>query len=1233
MICEHHLLTWRHLKRRRKFLSKSPPHPPPAWQRAALIACLSAGLGLFSAGIAAATNVPAGTDLAGEPLPGDNLWSLQGDVKVGTGGVALPANLEITGGGTHRTITITGGNQFTTGGNTTLTLGNVTIDGTGSGNRAFDATAGSLTINVNNTAAFTNHTYTNTTLEAEGSVIYSNAGNINLGTNSATNTIDISGNSTTGPTGSVKSGSAIHSLTGNIAIGSSGSTITLSDNRTSGVGAVAHTPDSLISDGGGSGSITINGSSIKIQGNSADMHSGALYTGKENRNISIGNSSSTVLIGGTGTGEANTAAGSGGAIQAAWGAVTINGQDIKIQNNEATAWGSAATPNTSDASNYRGSGSGGAILSSKATTIGNSGSIVQITGNSAAGRGGAIVATNKGNTTTGIVGEGNVNIYGSSITISGNTAGKASSYSMGYLGGGAIYANQDVTIAGGAITLNNNAAAHGSGGAIEAEQHITISGRMTASGNTATGTVIPGTGEGDGGAFWAGGNVTLNATSGNILFEGNTAGSAGDAIYIHSSYLDTQTNAVVTFNAASGQTITFYDSIANNTNTIAHPAGARYLLPVNKIGAGAVVFDGNGTTMTSPIYGITTVSQGTFVVRNSAVYGINSAIDAARMAETSFTVASNATLSGGVMGTVAAGTFTLQSNANLNIRGSQPLGTGAAASDFSTFKIEGPTVVFGNNSRIYFRTNLNDGSSQLTDKLQFDGTTSVTGTASFSVTNHGGSGADTDTRDGIMLVEALNGANTTTSTAGADTFVLGNRVAAGAYEYRLYQGDLSGSTGNSQNWYLRSFYNPDAPPPPEPTPEPPPVDPPSPPSPPPPGPPSPPPPGPPSPPPPGPEPPQPGPEIPTYRPDILPPTVIPALASRLGIGMLGTWHERRDGEFAPNHDVAHKHEDGEPAANHARHTPEDEDDEYKTGKAVWSRIFGDMGKYGKGYSASAADNTNNFHKHGPSYDYRMAGVQVGIDLLRRENDSHTRDIAGLYVGYGQARANVYALMDFGYGDTAGRVEMEGYSLGGYYTRVGQSGWYLDAVLQGTRYQDIKTFANINEPQNHKTKGLGILASLEHGYPFRLDRDEDHPEEPGWVLEPQVQLLYQRLTFDNTDDAYSRITFNDTNALFGRLGARLSRDWTRDDGRKVNTWLRGSLWSDFSKQAKIDVSTLDGQYSNVFGVDMGGKWAQFDLGLTTELRKNLSLYVVGNYSTSISHTGHALGGRVGITYKW
>ncbi|HDS1031813.1 TPA: autotransporter outer membrane beta-barrel domain-containing protein, partial [Stenotrophomonas maltophilia] len=100
----------------------------------------------------------------------------------------------------------------------------------------------------------------------------------------------------------------------------------------------------------------------------------------------------------------------------------------------------------------------------------------------------------------------------------------------------------------------------------------------------------------------------------------------------------------------------------------------------------------------------------------------------------------------------------------------------------------------GDGGGLYLRTVLaaDDSSS---DRLVIDGG-SATGTTGIGILNAGGGGAAT-LADGILVVQALNGA---TTAAGA--FSLFAPVSAGAYEYFLFKGGVSAGTG--ENWYLRS---------------------------------------------------------------------------------------------------------------------------------------------------------------------------------------------------------------------------------------------------------------------------------------------------------------------------------------------------------------------------------------------------------------------------------------------
>ena len=518
-------------------------------------------------------------------------------------------------------------------------------------------------------------------------------------------------------------------------------------------------------------------------------------------------------------------------------------------------------------------------------------------------------------------------------------------------------------------------------------------------------------------------------------------------------------------------------------------------------------------------------------------------------------------------------------NDNSLIQYAAPTGDPTLLASYKTLTTVNYTGV---NGRIGLNTYLGNDSVP-SDRLVINGGAG-TGTTKLLIANTTGGGALT-TADGILVVDAQNSATTTTN-----AFSLGNRVAAGAYEYDLYRGGAS----NANSWYLRSVYLSPPPPP-----------------------------GPPSPPPP-PPPPGPGPDLPKYRVEVPTDSVLPALANRLGLGMLGTYRDRVGEDYAdpqaPAQDVWCK----DPAKNF-RCTPTPEQAATYQGAidprrlAAWGRVFGETGKadFGKENPREALDS---FLDHGPSYDFTMGGLQAGMDLLRKQNEDGSRDIAGLYLGYGHASADV----DWIYGGPAGTADMNAYSLGGYWTHIGAPGWYVDAVLQGTRYNQAETDSVKGE--HFDTNGWGIAASLEGGYPFALGN--------GWTLEPQAQLIYQHVTLDDGTDSFARISFADTDALYGRLGGRLARNWATAGGRRMTGWVHANAWSSFGAQGRTTFAGLDGSAPLTFATDLGGSWASVGLGLSAEVAENVSVFGSGDYNVGLSSGDFSSwSGRVGLKVKW
>jgi len=169
-----------------------------------------------------------------------------------------------------------------------------------------------------------------------------------------------------------------------------------------------------------------------------------------------------------------------------------------------------------------------------------------------------------------------------------------------------------------------------------------------------------------------------------------------------------------------------------------------------------------------------------------------------------FTIdATSAVFGGGGNGRIAP--FASGQLATVSNAGRIDLSNGGGAGD--SFTIVGNYV--GHGGALYLQTVLGDDSS-VSDKLVISNG-SASGTTGVGILNVGGAGAATVV-DGILVVQAINGA-TTTPTA----FALYNPVSAGAYEYFLFKGGVSGGTG--ENWYLRSTLAANVTPAPGPSPE------------------------------------------------------------------------------------------------------------------------------------------------------------------------------------------------------------------------------------------------------------------------------------------------------------------------------------------------------------------------------------------------------------------------------
>ncbi|WP_411908832.1 autotransporter outer membrane beta-barrel domain-containing protein [Mesorhizobium sp. CO1-1-9] len=514
---------------------------------------------------------------------------------------------------------------------------------------------------------------------------------------------------------------------------------------------------------------------------------------------------------------------------------------------------------------------------------------------------------------------------------------------------------------------------------------------------------------------------------------------------------------------------------------------------------------------------------------------------------------------------------------------------------------------------LLIQTELGDDSSA-SDRLVLSGGT-ASGSTGIAVVNVGGAGAET-MQDGIMVVQAVNGATSTSS-----AFALDVPVAAGAFEYYLFKGGVT--AGSAENWYLRSsLITPTspaaAPPAAEPTPAPEPVPPEAEPPPPPsalppvpaptegdintppadPTPPvqaSDPVPVPPPPPPPAPaaDPPPPPPPVPTAVPDLPMPaageeillyrvevpvySAVPPVAEHLAMTTLGTFHERRgEQSLLSNTELS----------------------------PVWGRIYGQDAKMGWSGTVS------------PSFDGTLFGLQAGFDVFGRETASGGIDRAGLFVAYASMKGDVRGRA-LGQNDlSVGGIDVSGTSAGGYWTRIGQGGWYLDGVLMATFFGGDATSSR---DVGIDIGGTGVTASLEGGYLIALAQ--------GWTLEPQAQLIWQHLSLDDAKDRFSSVSFDSEGSVTGRIGARLQGE-SVVNGIALQPYLKANIWHDFGGTDRVSFDTTD--------ISTEGRSTSFEFGggIVAKVTDKVSIFATGDYTTNLGgDKRRILEGNLGFSVKW
>ncbi|MCR6475860.1 autotransporter-associated beta strand repeat-containing protein [Variovorax sp. ZS18.2.2] len=164
----------------------------------------------------------------------------------------------------------------------------------------------------------------------------------------------------------------------------------------------------------------------------------------------------------------------------------------------------------------------------------------------------------------------------------------------------------------------------------------------------------------------------------------------------------------------------------------------------------------------------------------------------------------------------------------------------------------------------------------------------------------------------------------------------------------------------------------------------------------------------------------------------------------------------------------------------------------------------------------------------PQSHGRLDGFQAGTDLLSLQNWR-----AGVYVGQVDGDMGVSGFARGIQSLRVGRNDLRNQYLGAYGTYSADNGFYADAVLQAGRhrYDIVSPMA-----QAGSGKGRSLLASVEVGQSFGLGGAGTGGD---WKIEPQLQLIHQRLSLDDAAIAGNTVVRQrPDSAWLARLGVRV-----------------------------------------------------------------------------------------------
>ncbi|MGN6648963.1 autotransporter family protein [Trinickia sp.] len=273
--------------------------------------------------------------------------------------------------------------------------------------------------------------------------------------------------------------------------------------------------------------------------------------------------------------------------------------------------------------------------------------------------------------------------------------------------------------------------------------------------------------------------------------------------------------------------------------------------------------------------------------------------------------------------------------------------------------------------------------------------------------------------------------------------------------------------------------------------------------------------------------------------------------------------------------------------------------------AGWGRVWGAHSVLSEGGDVN------------PQFDGTMGGAQVGHDIYADGVQGGHRNHYGFYVGMGRATGDVNGSAIGLVGVNVGHLSVNEYSLAGYWTHIGPTGWYTDTVVQGSALNADSTSSDNVHASTH---GTAISASVEAGMPLAIGH--------GITMEPEAQVIYQHLSIKDLNDGVSQVSFGSGNSVLARFGVRFAGNW---DALGV-AWQPYMSFNVLHAFANGDHQTYDGATSIATSVNQ--TTGRIDAGLVTKFSKHGSAFATVSWGTNLDgeHV-RSIGGDAGVRWSW